>query len=234
MWSLLLIGISLGLIDSLNPFTISTQVVLHAFVKKTHHILYYIIGTFVTYWLGGICAYWGMDKIIMTFIGGFMERYSETVFSLEVILGIGLTIVGFFFLYRRIKKEKMTLSENQTEKKKVTAPKSVKPAFLFLIGASNTIGDLPTAFPYLIFIAKVSDGNYSIGEVLVLLAIYTLVYVMPLILMYLLYLYNKKKFEKIIEKVKQKLAGVSEWATIILPTVAGVALGIHGCMNLFP
>lgn len=61
MWSLLLIGISLGLLDCLNPFTISTQVVLQPFVKKPHHVLYYIVGTYLSYLFGGMLVYWGID-----------------------------------------------------------------------------------------------------------------------------------------------------------------------------
>ena len=234
MWSLLLIGISLGLLDCLNPFTISTQVVLQPFVKKTHHVLYYIAGTFLSYLLGGVFVYWGIDKIIAKFWNNIMASHSEVIFSIEVVLGIGLVILGFFFFYRRIQKKKAIEAGKQVEEKKAAAPKSVNPVFLFFFGAANTIGDLPTAFPYLMFIAKIVEAKLSIGLVLLLLVFYCLVYIMPLLIIYVLYAFNKKKLERLIEKLQRKAAAIGEWATIVFPAAIGVFFSIHGCICLFP
>ena len=232
MWSLLLIGISLGLLDCLNPFTISTQVVLQPFVKKTHHVLHYIAGTYLSYLVGGVFVYWGIDKVIATVWSSIMASYSAVVFSLETVLGIGLVISGFFFFYRRMRKKKMIEAGEQISEKKMTVPKSVNPVFLFFFGAANTIGDLPTAFPYLAFIAKIVEEKLAIGAVLLSLVLYCLVYILPLLVIYGLYSYNKKKMEHLIEKVQQKTASIGEWAAIALPAAAGLFFVIHGCIRL--
>lgn len=162
-----------------------------------------------------------------------MASYSAMIFSLEITLGVGLVIVGFFFFYRRLKKKKKIDTDKQSNEKMVSAPKSVKPVFLFFFGASNTVGDLPTAFPYLLFVAKLVEAKQTLGAVLLLMVIYCLVYILPLIIVYFLYLLSRKKLERLIEKVQTKVAALSEWAAIIVPAAAGAFFGIHGCISLF-
>ncbi|MDN7240629.1 GAP family protein [Planococcus sp. N028] len=229
MWPLLSTGVGLGLIDSLNPFTISAQAVLQALVKKSYHIWYYIFGTFISYFIGGLLVIFGIDKFFSTFYGSIMAEYSNIIFSLEITLGIGLVFLGAFLLY---KKKKASPSSNKKEKK-IAPPKSVTPLFLLFLGVSNTIGDLPTAIPYLIFIAQLVEASISMGSVLFLLLIYNIIYILPLVILFFLYIFNKDKVDTTIEKLRRKVANISEWAAIILPTAAGVFLGIHGYISLF-
>ncbi len=234
MWALLLFGISMGLLDCLNPFTISTQVVLQPFVKKPRHTLFYIAGTYLSYLIGGVFVFWGVDKIISKYIEKIMAQYSATIFSLEIVLGMILIIMGFVFLFRRIQKEKRLITDEKVNEKKPSAPKSVKPVFLFLFGAANTIGDLPTAFPYLVFIAKIVEMKVSVRLVIPLLAIYCLIYILPLLVVYVLYILNKKKMEHIIQKVQEKIVGIEKWIAVVLPEIVGIFLCYHGFGNIFP
>ena len=233
MWSLLVTGIGLGLVDCLNPFTISTQVVLQPFVKKSHHVLYYIAGTFLTYLIGGVLIYWGIDKVIAAFWDRIMASHGDVIFSIEIVLGVGLVVLGFVFLHRRIQKKKALDAGKQTDEQTAAVPKSVKPAFLFFFGAANTVGDLPTAFPLLIFIAKIVEAKVAFGAILLLLTLYCLIYIMPLLIIYGLYVANRKKMERLIEKVRQKAAAIGEWASIVFPAAIGVFFSIHGCVSLF-
>lgn len=226
MWKLLPVGIGLGLIDCLNPFTISTQIVLSPFVKKRHHIIYYIVGTYLSYLVGGILVYWGIDKLLAQWWRGFMAAHSTLVYSLETLLGAVLIAVAVILFVRHRRKA------HSSKAKEAKPPRSVHPVFLFLFGASNTIGDLPTAFPYLIFIARVVDAELSILPVVALMVIYCFIYTLPLFIIYFLYLWSKSKLERLIEAVRKKFAALASWATIILVAGVGVFLIIHGCMNL--
>jgi cytochrome c biogenesis protein CcdA len=242
MWTLLLIGISLGLLDCLNPFTISAQAVLHTLVKKTHHVLYYIVGTFLTYFIGGIFVFFGIDKVISLFLKNIMTSHGIVIFSIEIALGIGLFLLGAFLLYKQIKKIKTdkSISGEQTEdcvkgentRERKFAPKHIKPVYLFFLGASNTIFDLPTGVPYLLFIAQIVEAKLTIGKVLFLFTFYNLIYILPLVALFILHLLLKEKAEKITEKIKTKIAFLSGWAAIIIPIALGVFLGIHGYNNL--
>ncbi|WP_393965618.1 GAP family protein [Exiguobacterium sp. S22-S28] len=229
MWPLITSGIGLGLIDSLNPFTISAQAVLQALVKKTHHIWYYIFGTFISYFIGGLLVIYGMDKVFSSFYRHIMATYSSVIFSIEITVGIGLVFLGAFFLYKR----KTASPTIKIKEKKITPPKSVTPSFLLILGVSNTIGDLPTAIPYLIFIAQLVEASISMTSVIFLLLIYNVIYILPLVLLFLLYLSNRNKVDEFIEKFRKKSEKISEWAGIIVPIVAGLFLGIHGYINLF-
>ena len=233
MWSLLLLGVSLGLLDSLNPFTISAQVVLQPFVKKTHHVLYYIVGTYLAYVIGGVFIYWGIDKVISAVWSRIMASHSALVFSLEVALGIAFVVLAFVFFFRQKKKKKTLEADQQADEKTPAAPKSVKPLFLFFFGAVNTVGDLPTAFPYLIFIAKIVDAKLPAWTALLFLALYCLIYILPLLIIYGLYALNKKRMEGFIEKLQAKVAAISQWAIIVLLAIIGLFFIIHGCIRLF-
>ena len=206
MYNLLILAISLSFVDSFNPFTISTQVVLQELVKKTYHILYYILGTFISYLIGGFLVYWGFDKVISALVHNIMSENSTLIFSLEVALGIILIIGGIFLLYRRLKTRKKPIKARKT----ASNPKSVNRVFLFLLGASNTVGDLPTAIPYFLFIGKIVQAKLSIIDAVILLVIYSFIYVLPLIVIFFLYLFSKKKIEVIIEKIKPMIVLISK------------------------
>ncbi|MGK7377654.1 GAP family protein [Planococcus sp. 1R117A] len=229
MWPLITSGIGLGIIDSLNPFTISAQAVLQALVKKTHHIWYYILGTFISYFIGGLLVIYGMDKVFSAFYRHVMAAYSGVIFSVEITVGIGLVFLGAFLLYKR----KTVSPASKTKEKEIAPPKSVAPVFLLILGASNTIGDLPTAIPYLIFIAQLVEASISMGSVLFLLLVYNVIYILPLVLLFFLYLFNRDKVDNFIGKFRKKATKISEWAAIVVPITAGLFLGIHGYVNLF-
>lgn len=118
MWSLLMIGIGLGLVDCLNPFTISTQVVLQPFVKKPTHTFYYIAGTYMSYLLGGVLIYYGIDKLIKAFGDDLMASYSTVLFLLKFCLVLGclyLDSSSFSDVYER--KEALKKKKSQMRKK---------------------------------------------------------------------------------------------------------------------
>lgn len=104
--------------------------------------------------------------------------------------------------------------------------------FLFFFGAANTVGDLPTAIPYLIFIGKLVEAKQFDLAALLLLVIYCLVYILPLIIVFFLYLFSKKKLDSLTEKLRAKFSIISEWAVIVVPVVAGGFFGIHGCISV--
>jgi cytochrome c biogenesis protein CcdA len=104
---------------------------------------------------------------------------------------------------------------------------------LYGVGAANTVGDLPTAFPYLMFIAKIVEMKISVGLVLPLLALYCLIYILPLLVIYVLYIVNKKKMEHMIQKVQEKVAVIGKWAVVVLLPIAGVFLCLHGFENIY-
>lgn len=233
-----LLGIGLGLLDCLNPFTISMQVVLHGLVKKTGHVLYYIAGTFISYLLGGVIIYLGVDKLIAALIKPVLSTHGRLLFTAEVILGTGLVLLGLFFLIRQVRKAKgePEISDGTAgeggQRRKEAIPKSVHPGYLFFIGASGTLFDLPTALPYLAFIAKLAEAAVNGVKVLFLLIVYNMIYILPLAVLFVVYLLIRPKAEIIMEKARVIFALISEWAAVLLPLLLGVLLSIHGCSKL--
>lgn len=233
MLSLLLAGLGLSLVDCINPFTISAQVLLLTFVKKTYHVMYYVFGTYLTYVTGGLFVYWGIDKMLAEFWDGIMESHGALIYSLEILLGIGLVIYGILSLRKWLKKRNSSAADVRSADKAPSAPKSVKPLFLLFFGAVNTVGDLPTAIPYLVFIAKLIETKVPIGAVVLLILLYCLIYVLPLIIIYVLYVFCKQKMERVLDKAKKIMTAVSEWAVIVFPAALGIFIAVRGTVRLF-
>ncbi len=65
--------------------------------------------------------------------------------------------------------------------------KSFKPGYIFLFGIASTLSDLPTGLPLIGFVGEMIHIQPSPVLLLSLLSVYVLVYVSPLIVLYVAY-----------------------------------------------
>lgn len=192
----------MGLLDSLNPFSIGLQIALLPLSRKSHHTLYYILGTFVTYFIGGFVIYFGFVSLFQNFISNFNIDFTKSPYPIiELILGIGLlSYVIFVSLINR---------QNIEPKKKEF---SVKPFSLFILGATGTLFDLPTAIPYIAVLGKMGTMNLDPILAIFLLVFYCIIYLLPMLAIYTIHNLFKGKSENLINKTKvlfDKIAGVT-------------------------
>lgn len=174
MFEFILFLIGMGLLDSLNPFSIGLQIVLLPIVKKKHHAIWYIVGVFTTYFIGGIAIFTGLDIIIKNVL--LKTNFSVMPYPLiELVLGILLII---YVLTNLISNKKV-----EDNKKILT----VNPTGLFLLGASSTIFDLPTAIPYLAILSKATSMNFSVIHILPFLVLYCIIYLLPMIIIQIVF-----------------------------------------------
>lgn len=166
--------IVMGLLDSLNPFSIGLQIVLLPIVKKKYHTIWYIVGVFVTYFIGGIVIFTGLGILVKNWF--LNVNFSLTPYPLiELILGMLL----LFYVIIKIFKSNST-------KQNIKAF-SIHPGALFFLGASGTVFDLPTAIPYLAILAKATEMHFTILQVVPYLIFYCTIYLLPMIIIQMLY-----------------------------------------------
>lgn len=181
--------IIMGLLDSLNPFSIGLQIVLLPIVKKQYHTIWYIIGVFVTNFIGGIVLFTGLDIL-------FKSWFLNVNFSLmpypliKLVLGILLLVYAIIKIFKR----------NSIEESKKTF--SVHPSALFLLGALGTVFDLPTAFPYLAILAMATEMHFTVLQVVPFLILYCIIYLLPMIFIQISYSFFHEKITPTLDKIK--------------------------------
>ena len=229
MWGLLISTILTSAADSLNPIAVTQQFVLQGMVKRPKHIWYFIIPTGVTNLIGGFLAYFGLVTLIGNFFAQFVERYGQILFIAELILGIAF-FIGFGFLLQR---NKITMLKNQIQSLKAhenkedvndeteaaSKIKSVSPIALVLLGVGATISELTTALPYFAFLAILFNYQLTLFQVTLILIVYNIIYTLPLMILYFIYIKSQDKFDSLYRIIKIQ---VTKWGNILAPIIMGL------------
>jgi hypothetical protein len=104
MLPLLIATITTSAVDSFNPVAITQQFALQSVVKKRRHIWYYISATAIINFIGGILVYFGLGALIQNYMNVFWDKYSQLIFTTELILGVVmLIVVSYQIMNRKVK-----------------------------------------------------------------------------------------------------------------------------------
>lgn len=172
MYTLIITIIAIALIDSINPNAVTVQIYLLNTPKPVARSLAFIAGDFLAAWLAGLSIVLGIVPIITQIFEGF----NNIIILLQFILGIVLVLLGCYF-YKFYK-------HSQTTKHLV----SLKPINTFILGLAIAFAEAPTALPYLGAIEQIVRADLSIYQTLGILTIYNFVFVLPLIILLLIYI----------------------------------------------
>jgi cytochrome c biogenesis protein CcdA len=171
MLALLLTLTVLGLLDSLNPSTIITAILLLSTASPLLRTWAFIAGTLVTYLPLGLLLYFGL---------GFLGP--ESPFFAWFRLGLGVVFVGvaIYFSFKPMPSFSQTLGK-------------LNPLAVFGFGIAATLSDFPTAFPYLAATEQLVSAKLSEGVSILLLIAYNVLYILPLILLIGVYMIAKHR-----------------------------------------
>lgn len=235
---LLLSTIMTSAVDCLNPIVLTQQFVLQGMVKKTSHIWYFIIPTGLTNLVFGMMVYYGFDALAGSFFKRMMNILGPAFFVAELILGIALLMALVLTLKKAetdsLKKQLNTLKYGESEsenaddeenaKRKI---KSVAPPALVALGIGTTVSELTTALPYFAFLTILLNYRISFLQLTLILILYNIIYSLPSLILYLIYIRAKDKFDLFYQAIKKLLA---KGSAVIAPAflgIAGVALVCH-------
>lgn len=236
MRNLFIILLATSSVDSLNPIGITQQFILQGMVKKPRHIWYFILTTAVVNIIFGYLVYYGAINVINELVAFLSVKYSLVVFLLEICFGFSLLLFGIGWLVKKIRLNKndiMTdhdkqLSEESNIKTKI---KHVSPLALINIGIISTVSELTSAVPYFAFLSALITYHFSFGILTLVLICYNIIYITPFVLLYVIYILSKKKFDKIYIFFKKKCSTLLEYFTPILLLVIAVVIIIKGILN---
>jgi len=165
---LLLALVALALLDSLNPVTIAGAVFLLLTPRPVPRTLSFVAGAGLAYFAGGVLLYLGLGAVFVRVLDYLSGPWMH---GLLVVLGAVMVATGVWMQRRKPKEG--------TER----PFKNLHPAATFLIGASVTGSDLPTAFPLIIAVERMTQAGLGLPGALAALALYVVVYALPLMLL---------------------------------------------------
>ncbi len=174
----------LALVDSINPVELLAGIFLFTTKKPIGRFLPYIIGIFFFHFLIGFALYYTFHFILD------LKIFDSQIFdrSIELIGGILLVILGV-----------LMKKHNQSTAKTILDP---KPLYTFLLGIGITASALPTSAAYFSALGIIANDKLGLSSLSFLLLLYNIIFVVPLVVLLIIYLIFKDKSQKIFESVR--------------------------------
>jgi cytochrome c biogenesis protein CcdA len=164
---LLGIVISIGLADSLNPTTIAPALYLASGEHARTRLFEFTLAVFAVYLVGGLAIALGPGQLLLALVP---HPHHRAAYTIE--LGAGVAMVAAATLLWR---HRARLTDREQPQFDARGRSS------WVLGATITAIELPTAFPYFAAIATVVGGGGSITRQIFLLVVFNVCFVLPLI-----------------------------------------------------
>ncbi len=224
MLRLLGLVVSIGLADSLNPSTVGPALLLATGEHPRRRVLQFTAGTFAVFLIGGLVLTIGPGQAIVSLVP---HPNATTRYVLETIAGAAMLVAGAALWRRRARIRQRAKEESAGSGRAVSAA-ARKP---WVLGATISLVELPTAFPYFAVIAAVVGSGLGLTRQIVLVVIYNLCFVLPLVgIVALLTMFNERALV-ILGRVRRYLR--TRWPVLVaaIAFVAGafvITLGVTG------
>jgi cytochrome c biogenesis protein CcdA len=217
MLRLIGIVVSIGLADSINPTTIGPALYLATGERARGRVAEFTVAVFAVYFLGGAAISLGARQLIRPLLPHPRHHIADVV---ELAVGVAM-IAGAAVLWRHRRR----LAHRE--------PPDFDPhgRSSWVLGASITAVELPTAFPYFAAIAAILGADLGPTRDLFLLVLFNLCFVLPLLAIVGTLTFAPEKSDRLMCAGRSFLQ--RNWPTVFagLALVAGVfivLLGITG------
>ena len=167
MLALIVLVVSLGLADSLNPSTLTPALYYAIGPHGRRNVAKFSIGVFAVSLAGGLALTFGPGQQLLTRV---TKPRPHTVHVIELVAGLA-ALPAAAMLWRSRARVAARLARSK--------PPSQRSA-LFL-GAGIMAVELPTAIPYLAAIAAIVESGKNDGTQIFLVLLYNIAFVVPLV-----------------------------------------------------
>jgi cytochrome c biogenesis protein CcdA len=209
--------VSLGLADSLNPSTIAVALYLATGDRAKERVFEFTLGVFVVYFVGGAAVALGPGQLLLSLVPHPSHTFK---YLIEIAVGAAMLVTAvLLWVYR----ERLAQRE----------PPQLDPRgkASWVLGASITAVELPTAFPYFAAIAAIVGSGAGPVRSLLLLLLFNVCFVLPLLGIVAVLAFGGNNTDRLLASWRDFLQ--HRWPQVLsaLALVAGIvviALGVTG------
>lgn len=232
MRNLIITLLATSSVDSLNPIGITQQFILQGMVKKPRHIWYFILTTGVVNMIFGYMVYYGIINGLSHLLG----QYRLVIYWIELAVGLGLLVYGAKDLIVKLvalRKNPDAATDQTSEEEKVKAKiRSVAPLALIGIGVISTASELTSAVPYFAFLAVLVTYELPFWLLTLIFVFYNIIYMLPFMLLYVLCIISKEKFDKFYIFFKERFKKYSKLLVSLVLVAIGLAVIIDAISGI--
>jgi hypothetical protein len=231
MWlQLILSMLGLGLIDALNPYTVAVLLILLPLVRKKWHGSLFIWGTYLTYASIAILLYFGVAQLLGAVLGEWFRTH-QTIVGVIQLLFAGLSIAGLtWWTIHWYQNVRMAGEPPDLARK----PKVLSsPWFILGLAIISTLYDSPGAFPLFWFLGMLTQFGIEASQAVPLLIVYCFIYILPMIVLYVLYdRMTGQTFKKFEQRFQAIVRRVTYYSIPLFLLAAGIWLVWDGWARL--
>lgn len=218
--------LTLGAIDTLDPYGMTTTLMLLQLVRKDWHVLVKIWSAYFAYWITAVGLYYGVTEYLLRYFLFFQRDYPVQIGILQLIIGIAALIGAVILAIRLIR----NWSDIGDDISKVIYFKSVHPLFLVGFSVVSVWSNIPALWPLYSFISVLISKNLPTIAIVLLLGVFTLFSKIPQLLVYSLYRrLEAERFARIMNGMKLFL---SRTLLIVIPIVL-ILVGLWGLTGAY-
>ena len=231
MARLLVLMITIGLADSINPATIAPALYLASGERPRARVAEFTLAVFTVSLAGGALIALGPGELIRHALPDVDVRRTVR-YTAEIVAGV-LLIAGAGLLWRRRRRmvDRGLPTPNPQRRHSV------------MLGASITAVELPTAVPYFAAIAALLGSGLGAGRVFVLLVVFNACFVLPLLVILGALVFARDRADRVLFQWRRylerrwphlltALIGIVGLVAIVFGAT-GLATGIHGGVGRF-
>ncbi|MGI8428559.1 MAG: GAP family protein [Solirubrobacteraceae bacterium] len=218
MLEVLLLVITLAFADAVNPLTIAGA--LYIATSDAPHApgVAFTGGVFAAYTGGGAVLLLGPGQLLDDLTAGSQS----TTFHLGSLVAGAMLLIVAVVLARRRRPRPHVMSVQ----KRLTARSALA------LGASVTLLDLPTAFPYFAAIGAIAESRATIAGQLLMLLVFNLIYALPLVVIVAARALAGERALRVLRRSRALIDRVAPRIVSALTAVTGGALMWRGAAGI--
>jgi cytochrome c biogenesis protein CcdA len=183
---LLVVVLSVGLADSLNPSTVGPALVFATGAKRVLRVAQFTAGVFAVTLAAGLVLTIGPGRLLIGFVPNPQGTLRKAI---ELVAGVILLgCAGAIWLGRR------SLARRDLPMRGRGGGSAL------VAGASIAAIELPTAVPYFAVVAAIAASSASVPQEVALLVLYSLAFVVPLLAIIAVLLVARGRADRLLEQ----------------------------------
>jgi len=216
--ALVVLVISIGLADSLNPSTLGPALLYAVGKHGRRDVAEFTLGVFTVSSVGGLVLLFGPGRLLASHIS---KPSRHTIHLVELVAGVVVLALAATLWFGRVHvARRLNRAPQQTGRS------------AFFVGAAIMAVELPTAFPYFAAVAAIVGSGSGTGAQVALVFLYNVVFVAPLVALLLVMVAAGSRG---VELAATARATLQRHAPVVLPAALafiGVVLVVLGAVGL--